>query len=128
MIIWGGAAGFEDPLLNTGGRYSPATDTWRPTSTINAPSARANHTAIWTRTEMIIWGGFDFALSLNTGGRYHPTTSDPIDDPQFFVRQHYLDFLNREPDASGLSFWTNEITQCAGDTACLEAKRVNDRM
>jgi len=22
-------------------------------------------------------------------------TSNPIDDPQFFVRQHYLDFLNR---------------------------------
>jgi uncharacterized delta-60 repeat protein len=48
-----------------------------------------------------------------------------IDDPQFFVRQHYLDFLNREPDASGLSFWTNEITQCGGDRQCIEAKRVN---
>ena len=29
--------------------------------------------------------------------------------PQFFVRQHYLDFLNREPDAAGLDFWTNQI-------------------
>jgi hypothetical protein len=49
----------------------------------------------------------------------------PIDDPQFFVRQHYLDFLNREPDASGLAFWANEITACGGDAGCVEAKRVN---
>ncbi|MCA1603477.1 MAG: DUF4214 domain-containing protein, partial [Acidobacteria bacterium] len=48
-----------------------------------------------------------------------------IDSPEFFVRQHYLDFLNREPDASGLSFWINEITQCAGNTQCIEAKRVD---
>lgn len=45
--------------------------------------------------------------------------------PSVFVRQHYLDFLNREPDASGLSFWVNEFTQCAGDRGCLEVKRIN---
>ena len=37
-------------------------------------------------------------------------TSNPIDDAGSFVRQHYHDFLNREPDAAGLAFWTNEIT------------------
>jgi uncharacterized protein (TIGR03118 family) len=52
-------------------------------------------------------------------------TTNPIDDPAFFVRQHYLDFLNREPDPGGLAFWTNEITSCGGDAACIEAKRVN---
>lgn len=51
-------------------------------------------------------------------------TTNPIDDASFFVRQHYLDFLNREPDAGGLAFWTNQITSC-GDAACVEAKRVN---
>jgi len=35
-----------------------------------------------------------------------------IDDAQFFVRQHYLDFLNREPDPPGLAFWTDNITKC----------------
>jgi hypothetical protein len=44
---------------------------------------------------------------------------------QFFVRQHYLDFLNREPDASGLAFWVNEITSCGGDAQCAEIKRIN---
>src|SRR6185295_1601606 len=38
------------------------------------------------------------------------STSNPIDTASFFVRQHYFDFLNREPDAAGLNFWTNEIT------------------
>jgi hypothetical protein len=50
---------------------------------------------------------------------------NPLDDPQFFVRQHYRDFLNREPDASGLAFWTNEITSCGSNVQCVEVKRIN---
>ncbi|HEX8335129.1 MAG TPA: Calx-beta domain-containing protein, partial [Pyrinomonadaceae bacterium] len=46
-------------------------------------------------------------------------------DAQFFVRQHYHDFLNREPDAAGLAFWANEFTQCGSDAACRDVKRVN---
>ena len=30
----------------------------------------------------------------------------------FFVRQHYVDFLNREPDASGRAFWVGQTTGC----------------
>jgi hypothetical protein len=48
-----------------------------------------------------------------------------IDDPQNFVRQHYHDFLNREADASGLAFWTNEITSCGTNQSCIDAKRIN---
>jgi len=73
MIIWGGA--FTDNVyhfLNTGGRYDPATDTWTPTGMTNAPIGRWRHAAVWTGSEMIVWGGGtnDF---LNTGGRYNPT-------------------------------------------------------
>jgi hypothetical protein len=50
---------------------------------------------------------------------------NPIDQAGFFVRQHYIDFLNREPDADGLAFWTNQITQCGADAACVELKRIN---
>ncbi len=53
------------------------------------------------------------------------TGSNPIDAASFFVRQHYIDFLNREPDAEGLQFWTSEIESCGADAACREAKRVN---
>jgi hypothetical protein len=52
-------------------------------------------------------------------------TSNPIDQAGFFVREHYIDFLNREPDTAGLNFWTNEITQCGSNTACTEVKRIN---
>jgi len=38
--------------------------------------------------------------------------ANPIDDTQFFVLRHYLDFLNREPDASGLTHWTNVANNC----------------
>ena len=57
----------------------------------------------------------DFVLS--------PATS--IDATQVFVRQHYLDFLNREPDVSGLNFWTENIDSCNANLACLELKRIN---
>ena len=48
-----------------------------------------------------------------------------IDDPQNFVCQHYHDFLNRQADASGLAFWTNEITSCGTNQQCIDAKRIN---
>jgi uncharacterized protein (TIGR03118 family) len=54
-----------------------------------------------------------------------PSTNNPVDDPTFFVRQHYLDFLNREPDASGLNFWVNQITSCGSDVSCIAVKRIN---
>ncbi len=53
------------------------------------------------------------------------TGMNPIDQAGVFARLHYLDFLNREPDASGLAFWTNEITSCGSNVQCVEAKRVN---
>src|SRR5882724_9698937 len=51
-------------------------------------------------------------------------TTNLIDDSTFFVRQHYLDFLNREPDAPGLAFWINQIESCGADAACRELKRI----
>jgi Calx-beta domain len=53
------------------------------------------------------------------------TSANPIDQTGFFVTEHYYDFLNRQPDAAGLAFWTNEITSCGTNVACIEAKRVN---
>ena len=50
------------------------TDQWGATSTFHVPSARADHTAIWTGSEMIVWGGWSGGPVLNTGGRYNPST------------------------------------------------------
>jgi hypothetical protein len=54
-----------------------------------------------------------------------PTAPNAVDDAEFFARQHYRDFLNREPDAAGLAFWTNQIASCGADAACREVKRIN---
>jgi aldose sugar dehydrogenase len=54
-----------------------------------------------------------------------PSPSNPIDDSSFFVRQHYHDFLSREPDDAGLQFWTNNIESCGADQQCRAVKRVN---
>ena len=68
----------------------------------------------------------DDAVSLGLSGiSFGALPPNKIDDSQFFVAQHYRDFLNREPDASGLSFWVNEITSCGTNTACIQVKRVN---
>ncbi|HEY0169710.1 MAG TPA: PQQ-dependent sugar dehydrogenase [Pyrinomonadaceae bacterium] len=51
--------------------------------------------------------------------------ANPLDRSDFFVRQHYLDFLNREPDPEGLAFWVNGIESCGADAACREVKRID---
>jgi N-acetylneuraminic acid mutarotase len=71
MIVWGGIAfGIPPTYFNTGGRYSPITDSWIATSPTNAPTGRFRHTAVWSGSKMIVWGGFGQTGTLNTGGRY----------------------------------------------------------
>ena len=77
MIVWGGYSyDTTDHYWNTGGRYNPSTDSWLPTSITNAPDGREGHTAVWTGTEMIVWGGYFYDGNyLNTGGKYNPGTN-----------------------------------------------------
>ena len=57
-------------------------------------------------------------------------SSNPIDAAEFFVRQHYLDFLNREPDSGGLGYWSSRINECLSDSdpqndvICLRDRRI----
>ncbi len=109
MIVWGGSGQVAPPCpegcglrykdMNTGSRYNPSADTWQNTSTLNAPSLRESHTAIWDPSigKMIVWGGLmrtetacEFfcgffpcqgrafcgydTFELNSGGRYDPAT------------------------------------------------------
>ena len=53
------------------------------------------------------------------------TANNPLDTPEFFVRQHYLDFLGREPDESGFNFWSDQIISCGSDVGCFERRRIN---
>lgn len=60
------------------------------------------------------------ADNVNSG-----SSTNPIDDPRFFVRAQYLDFLEREPDQAGSDYWTGQIMTCAGDDErCRDEQRV----
>lgn len=50
---------------------------WTETSMVDAPTARYGHTAVWTGTKMIIWGGNTGGMPTvtNTGGIYDPVTN-----------------------------------------------------
>lgn len=59
-----------------------------------------------------------------SGLSFGAVSINQINDAQFFVRQHYLDFLNRNPDSAGLNYWTGQITQCADNDPCIKAQRI----
>ena len=65
-------------------------------------------------------------ITITDNDTVTPTTN-PLDNPnaQFFAREHYYDFLSREPDPGGLAFWANEITSCGSDQGCIDVKRIN---
>ena len=76
MIVWGGRISGLGQVLQTGGRYDPVGDLWTPMSTTGAPTARELHTAVWSGSEMLIWGGQDYIAGsphvFGSGGRYDP--------------------------------------------------------
>lgn len=58
MLIWGGWNG--GPFLNSGGVFDPASGaggTWASMSEAGAPSPRKNHSATWTGSAMLVFGG-----------------------------------------------------------------------
>ena len=74
VLIWGGVgSGPSATALNDGARFNPQRDTWTLMSTIAAPAARYCHSAVWTDSQMIIWGGIGTGMSpapRQDGGRY----------------------------------------------------------
>lgn len=74
-LIWGGYERSSHPLgimVQTGSAYDPLGDRWITIPRDAAPSARADHTAVWTGTEMIIWGGRNKEQPVEGGARYNP--------------------------------------------------------
>jgi hypothetical protein len=79
----------------------------------------------------------DVAINLTNSQQvtYIPRAAiNPMDTVDFFVSQHYRDFLSREPDAGGEAFWIDQIAgnagnspaPCAsGDTNCVNQRRIN---
>ncbi len=77
MIVWGGTNSTNSPVMgiNTGGVYNATSNTWSTTTLVNAPTPRVSNSAVWTGSEMIIWGGMHEDVVNNTGARYNPTSN-----------------------------------------------------
>ncbi|MCU1264399.1 MAG: putative hemolysin [Acidobacteria bacterium] len=50
---------------------------------------------------------------------------NPLESPEFFVRQQYLDFLGREPEQSGLAYWGGQLRACGNDGDCIKTLRTS---
>jgi uncharacterized repeat protein (TIGR01451 family) len=76
-------------------------------------------------TGPVVLGSPSTATLTITDNDSSPPAANPLDDVQFFVRQHYIDFLSREADPGGLAYWASQITQCGNDAACIADQRIN---
>lgn len=78
VVVWGGSHGYGASAVQyaNGGRYDPTEDAWRPVNPAGAPGPRYRHIAVWTQSEMIVWGGLvnrgGTGIYLDDGGRYDP--------------------------------------------------------
>ncbi len=106
-----------------------------------APGEISKNFTIFITDDAVVWPGYLVVRLIKPTGGYFsgnfwemeiqdndylkPPSTNPIDEARFFVREHYIDFLNREPDSAGLQFWVGQITSCGTDQQCLQDKRQN---
>ncbi|HVF27256.1 MAG TPA: NF038122 family metalloprotease [Pyrinomonadaceae bacterium] len=68
-------------------------------------------------------------LTIQDNDATSPTTANnPFNGNSFFVRQHYLDFLAREPDAGGFNDWLNVLNTCGPGQGNLGSPTTCDRI
>jgi len=98
LIIWGGVSGeVTEVPINTGGVYNPSNDSWRSISTDGRQFPRWWHSAVWTGTKMLVWGGMEFEfwaeetgnlgnnILINTGWIYD--VAKDIQDYYLYIKQ-----------------------------------------
>jgi len=96
--------------------YDPATGSWSGTAKLSG--TRHSHAAVLLHSgKVLVFGGWDGTnrRPLQSAELYDSgsgSTINPIDDPQFFVRQQYRDFLSREPEEAGLNAWLGVLNAC----------------
>ena len=58
MIVWGGSRTIcYNSYYANGARYAPATNSWAMLA-VSPLLSRTRHTAVWTGSKMIVWGGY----------------------------------------------------------------------
>src|SRR5262249_22241636 len=74
FIVWGGSGANANVVLNDGGMYDPATDTWTAMSTTNAPPGGNRAVMVWTGKRVLVWGisNTGTGVGQNVGGIFDP--------------------------------------------------------
>ena len=92
MLVWGGRANCDQATsTNVGALYDPVTNTWTPTSSVNAPAARSMHGTVWMNGRVMVWGGkLPNHLYTATGAYYDVasdtwTTTNPVGAPSIRI-------------------------------------------
>lgn len=77
LIVWGGIG--ASGALNTGALLPLSGGTtagsWTAVSGTGAPAARSGHTALWTGTKLLVWGGQRNGELLGEGAAYDPSNN-----------------------------------------------------
>jgi hypothetical protein len=138
LLIAGGfniTGGFPN-ILDNAELYDPASGTWSNTASLKV-HRRFHTTTLLPNGKVLAAGGTGFSdsgINAANSAELYDAGPNPIDYAQFFVRQHYLDFLNREPDGPGWDHWTAEIAMCddaasrapgESEAQCIDRKRTN---
>jgi N-acetylneuraminic acid mutarotase len=112
MIVWGGNDIWwfspDDGHVGDGYRYDPATDAWAPLSDAGAPSARRGHVAVWTGSEMIVWGG-SIELVSNPGNPPQVDTVLRLDGARYHLASDTwspISSVNAPIDPATAAVWT----------------------
>ena len=108
-------------ITDAGGNYQFASTEIETSNTVT-PSLMNYHFSPESRAFSLLANMTDAVFTATPDA---VITGNVIDSPEYFVRQHYLDFLNREPDESGFNFWSDQILECGSNASCLEVKRIN---
>ncbi|MGI8916714.1 MAG: Kelch repeat-containing protein [Chloroflexota bacterium] len=91
-LVWGGARseGVRSLPPGDGAAYDPTTNSWRPLPASGAPAPRLLHTAIWTGTAMLMWGGQEDAIGdVGDGAAYTPPAMPAPNDQRYFAQAGY---------------------------------------
>ena len=124
MIIWGGRSA-QNEYENSGAWYDPVRDTWKKMKSAGSPLPRRKHTAVWTNTQMIIWGGevacnnspWCDLIATGSGGIYDPTL-----DNDKHVSAWKLTPLspNATPRSDHAAVWTGSEMIIWGGHGCMD--------
>jgi hypothetical protein len=104
----------REAITDSAGKYS--FDNVETNGFYTVTPSRANYTfSPANRSFSLLGVRTEASFTANANG----DRANAIDTNEFFVRQHYLDFLSREPDPPGFIGWVNTLRNCAtGDASC----------